>query len=372
MLHYPINCGIGQLFTTGRAMNRRGTVVGSYCCPLWEYDESFLWTAEGGFTTLQRPPGVVSAIAEDINDDGVICGTMVVNGFGDRGFVYENGVWTQLPPGIPDSGMSKAVGISNSCVAVGQRQVAGANGPFNVYAWSPSLGFLDLVASGPEDFARDISKGGLVLGWTGENWLNGQGFLWNDGAVTYLGPVPGGSNSEPYAVNEEGAIVGAGMIPMPGYTYGVPRAFLWIDGTFTMLGTLPGYAPSQAYGINALGQVVGRSGNANVSEAFIWQNGSITNLNDLVPPGLGTLRMAGRVADDGTIMAYRSTETLMLKPVNVPIGDLDLDCRVAILDFLNLLEHWGPCPETVGCRADLDGDGLVGFADFAMLLASWG
>lgn len=377
VLHIPLNCAIPPVYTTGTSMNRHGTVVGFYWCPLWKYYEAFRWTAEEGFTTLQRPPGVISAIAEDISDDGVICGSMIVSGIGDRGFVYESEVWTQLPPVIPESGFSQTAAISNEGVVVGNRDIAGYGGPHNAFIWDPSKGFLDLgVMDGPHSSAYGITESGLVLGWTGKGW--GQGFLWNDGAVTFLGPVPGGSSSEPRAVSEHGAVVGAGLVPSPSpaYPLGVLAAFAWKRGSFTMLGTLPGYDMSQAKGVNSLGQVVGRSyglnGNTNISRAFIWQNDSMTDLNDLVSPGLVTISSTSLVTDDGTIMAYRGGETLILKPINVPVGDFDLDCRVGILDFLNLLEHWGPCPPTLDCRADLDGDGVVGLTDFAMLLGSWG
>jgi len=81
-------------------------VVGNYQCSIWTTTEAFLWTPEGGFSTLRRPPGVTSASAVDINEQGVICGTMIVGGLGYRGFVYENGEWTELPPVIPESGWS--------------------------------------------------------------------------------------------------------------------------------------------------------------------------------------------------------------------------------------------------------------------------
>ena len=50
-------------------------------------------------------------------------------------------------------------------------------------------------------------------------------------------------------------------------------------------------------------------------------------------------------------------------------ADLDGDGTVGILDFLELLAAWGPNP---GHPADLDGDGTVGIIDFLDLLAQWG
>ena len=53
---------------------------------------------------------------------------------------------------------------------------------------------------------------------------------------------------------------------------------------------------------------------------------------------------------------------------SIPLGDLNCDTSVGIVDFLLLLSLWGPC---YGCPADLNGDGLVGITDFLILLMNW-
>ncbi len=50
-------------------------------------------------------------------------------------------------------------------------------------------------------------------------------------------------------------------------------------------------------------------------------------------------------------------------------ADLDGDGIVGAADLAILLGSWGSCE---GCPADLDGDGAVGAADLAILLGSWG
>ena len=50
-------------------------------------------------------------------------------------------------------------------------------------------------------------------------------------------------------------------------------------------------------------------------------------------------------------------------------SDLDGDDDVGILDFLQMLAAWGPCP---GCVEDIDNDGMVGIVDLLALLAAWG
>ncbi len=57
---------------------------------------------------------------------------------------------------------------------------------------------------------------------------------------------------------------------------------------------------------------------------------------------------------------------------DVPLGDLDGDCNVGVLDLLQLLAAWGPCADCEDCPADLDGDCTVGILDLLALLANWG
>ena len=62
-------------------------------------------------------------------------------------------------------------------------------------------------------------------------------------------------------------------------------------------------------------------------------------------------------------------------PDDAPLlGDIDGDGIVGIADFLMLLAAWGPCPDPCppSCPADLDGDCTVGINDFLILLANWG
>ncbi len=55
--------------------------------------------------------------------------------------------------------------------------------------------------------------------------------------------------------------------------------------------------------------------------------------------------------------------------IGVCPGDVDGDGSVGTLDFLALLNAWGPNP---GHSADINGDGAVDIIDFLALLANWG
>jgi hypothetical protein len=54
------------------------------------------------------------------------------------------------------------------------------------------------------------------------------------------------------------------------------------------------------------------------------------------------------------------------------LGDLTGDGTVGVVDFLILLEQWGPCTDCADCPADFDRDCQVGVTDFLIMLGNWG
>jgi hypothetical protein len=79
-----------------------------------------------------------------------------------------------------------------------------------------------------------------------------------------------------------------------------------------------------------------------------------------------------RTADGGVGAMYQnSIRWIRFGPVELPDGDIDGDGIVGILDFLALVNAWGPCADCGDCPADLDGDCMVGVTDFLILLQEW-
>ena len=53
-------------------------------------------------------------------------------------------------------------------------------------------------------------------------------------------------------------------------------------------------------------------------------------------------------------------------------ADLNGDGMVGPSDLAILLGAWGRCPDCANCPADLDADCIVGASDLAILLSNWG
>jgi probable HAF family extracellular repeat protein len=126
-------------------------------------------------------------------------------------------------------------------------------------------------------------------------------FLWDRGVLTDLMTL-GGNNSEAWLANEAGEVVGRADPSTDSTNH---HAFLWSHGVKKDLGTPNGLACSTAVGINARHQVVGDSGVCLVGgNGWLWEDGSIVDLNTLVPPDTH-VHVAGAVAinDRGEIVA---------------------------------------------------------------------
>ena len=163
-----------------------------------------------------------------------------------------------------------------------------------------------------------IDIGTLGGTWASPNWLNNAGqvvgqsnlkgdtfshpFLWQMGKLRDLGTL-GGTFGTAISISEVGEVVGWSS------TTGdqVVHAFRWTHAGMIDLGVLPGKLCSVAYAVNSIGQIVGDADtdcNQGNASAFLWENGSLIDLNTFVSPTSGAhLTFALSINERGEIAA---------------------------------------------------------------------
>jgi probable HAF family extracellular repeat protein len=196
--------------------------------------------------------------ASDINTSGQVVGWSQPSDGIVHGFLWQNGVMTDLGTLGGLSGYSRALGIND----VGQ--IVGSSTAFDGLSHAFLLTPEDTDGNGaPDRWFRDSNsdrKNDLMLD---------------------LGP-----NSYADDVNNAGQVVGASI------TGGVPRASLWENGVMTDLGTLGG-STSSAGAINDAGQVTGMSDTSSgTRSAFLWQGGVMHDIG----AGASDINQSGQVA----------------------------------------------------------------------------
>lgn len=160
-----------------------------------------------------------------------------------------------------------------------------------------------------------INDAGAVVGVTAFSFLSSKATVWVAGQPSVLPTSNPDYQSVAYSINNRGQVVGR-----EGNFTG--RAVLWQGGKVIPLTA----RQSEAYDINELGHVVGSTfdgqfGNEG-ARAFVWRNGDLSDLNDLVQAELDgwTLTRGISVNNLGQILAEGvkgdQTHTFLLNAID--------------------------------------------------------
>ncbi len=228
------------------------------------------------------------------------------------GFVWKDGVMTGLPTLGGENGYAAGVNDRDEVVGWAETPVHDptCHAPqvlqFRAVLWDASGSAHELrpLSGDSTSAATAINNRGQVVGISGDcdvavgEFSARHAVLWSQGEPVDIGNLGGVAWNTPTAINEAGDVVGFSDPPGDQDGSFIAHAFLWTraDG-IQDLGTLPGDEISEALGINAQRQVVGVSCGA-VCRAFIWQNGVMQDLNDLVQTGFGDFLVSARDIND--------------------------------------------------------------------------
>jgi probable HAF family extracellular repeat protein len=350
-----------------------------------------LWDQNGMLVDLGHPGGDFAVEARAVNDAGQVACVGEGSPQTYQSFFWENGIWTPIGslPGLPDSIVDD---IDSAGRIVGRSLVVGPGEPDRAFLWDAG-DFTELGTLGESSIAFGINDVGQIVGTSlaelprGE--LGWRGFLWEDGEMTALDPLPDDVATEAFDVNDAGDVVGSSWFYTVQF-FSVKQAALWRNNGADEidLGRVPAppgscsqeplWNKSIARALNNDGQIVGEAMcivSGAPKAAFLWDDGVMYNLNDLIPPGTGLdLRSARDINDAGQIVGYAINEAdqlraFLLTPVDTCPADVNGDDTVNVTDLLSCLAMWGPCPD---CVEDFNGDDVVDVQDLLILLAAWG
>lgn len=219
--------------------------------PYGYQQRAFLWDKQQGMQDLGTLPGGTDAEAILINERGQVVGNS----------------YTSSAPGV--------------CAPSGLALTTGA------FIWDQKSGMADLGSLGGTcTVATALNNKGQVVG---ESYRTGDesapAFLWENGSMHELGGSLGGDFTGAFAINDRGKVVGFGYLS-GNSTF---HATLWKNlKEITDLGVIGNDPCSYAAAINAKIQVVGGSSPTcdfgDKARAFLWEDGSIFDLNSLIPP----------------------------------------------------------------------------------------
>jgi probable HAF family extracellular repeat protein len=219
---------------------------------------------------------------------------------------------------------------------------------------------------GPDAWAVYVNDRSQVAGWSYTNSIpnsvtglpNMDPFLWTQNKMIDLGTF-GGAYGYPSGLNNQGWVIGQSGIaanPAACFSLGDPdcHPFLWKKGKLTDLNTsTAGGSPILAFGINDSGEIVGGAVFHNVPlDAYLWRKGLATDLGHLSDCGslAFTINSNGQVVG-GTFSCADGTHSHAFLWENGTM--VDLDTLVPTGSPLRLVEA-----VTINDRGEIAGNGV--------------
>jgi uncharacterized membrane protein len=323
-----------SFLTVVRGVNNIGHVTGYsyvYTGDIFLTGQGFIWQ-NGKLKALPLLSGWPGAFGFGMNDRDQVVGT-ANNMDGSGNYLQTAVLWNHGQPvnlgALQPNWNSVALDVNISGVVVGGSTPVGASTNTPVVWYGGMIHPLPLLPGEDHGIAEEINALGVIVGRQGPPDQSSQIpclWYWNGTGYTALnlGSL-GGDYGDASGINIWGQAVGwslyAGNIHGPG--------FLW-DYRHGMqaLPLLPGDTDASIFNINDFSQSVGESqvfdnnGNFVSQRAAIWENGTVTDLQTLVPPGTPPLTYeTGNINDLGEITVNAtnpdgSPDALLLVPTH--------------------------------------------------------
>lgn len=338
VVKYP---SLGGTVSRGMAINKQGVVAGwsnqsdgTRRAAIWRGSSvTSLGTLGGPHSTVpwiglndNRTVAGISHTAEvDTLDEAWACelGNFLpaVTNLVCRGFVWQNNVMRELPTlggthgfaaGINNLdqivGWAETPVVDTSCLAPQVLQFRAVL--YNVGKNSITKQELPPYPGHSTSAATAINNLGQAVGISGRcdqavgRFSALKALRWEpSGTITEIPNLGGVTWHTPMDINDNGDVVGFSNPAGPGDPEGdfISQAFYWPSGAAiaTNLGTLDGDPLSEAFALNSRGQIVGISfGGTRGARAFLYENGTLKNLSDMLRGGSSDVYLSAQDIND--------------------------------------------------------------------------
>jgi probable HAF family extracellular repeat protein len=217
-------------------INAAGAVVGESGTANG-FDHAFLWVPDkregvrGKMHDLGTPPGQAISTASAINDGGTIAGSSLNAEFlGGRAFVWRpsrphgtTGTMTDLPQprGVTQSG---ATDVNNHGLIVGTMELAG--GQIHAFLFDTAVHDLGTLPGYTESFPSSINSHGVVVGYSAAEDTPFHAVIWTGGRIIDLNRfLPGSVKAAgvvlevAWGINDKGQIAGTALVGGHGHGF---------------------------------------------------------------------------------------------------------------------------------------------------------
>src|SRR6266478_6502128 len=328
---------LGGTFGEANAVSNKGSVAGDATLLGDTVSHAFLWR-KGLIKDLDTLGGPNSK-AVSLNEEDKVTGFSDISTPDPLGedfcqfgtnliclpFVWQDGAMVPLPTLGGSNGQAFAVNSRGQVAGIAENETrdatCGSGSEFpqvEPVLWEKGeIHKLPTITGDSDGFVIAINDNGQAVGNTGDCTGAFHGVRWQDGKAIDLGTLDG-MLLVPLAINNRGQVVGLAF----SQDGTVIVAFPWQNGVATNLGTLAPDVFSLALGINNKGQIVGDSCDADFScRAFLWQDGTMTELNSLVhdpnAPFLengNSINSLGQIAGKTTVQGTDLADAFLATP----------------------------------------------------------
>lgn len=261
--------------STAQGVNNIGQIVGGIG------GDAVIWNNLLPMNVADQSSTLSATRASDINDDGVVVGTgITISGpFEQHGFIYENNMITDL--GTLGGSTSLALAINGPKKVVGFSKIGTDTTDGHAFLWdSGMIKDLGTILNTTTSLATDINDNDQIVGYSGDrSGTIRKAIIWEANKMNPL--VSLGNRSYAQAINNQGQIVGWTEI---GDDRSTQHACLWLNQSeIILLGSLEEGKSHNAFDINSSGTIVGYYDlAAGGNQGFVYNNGQLNDLNDLI------------------------------------------------------------------------------------------